>query len=131
VAQYSTVAFTAALLGKEVHSYLEAGFLREALPIQNGGASAANIASVCRACFDSNPLDIERARARVEAGVVQPVPRADLHVLPQAGESSFVYPVVKGIRQAMRRRPFVEASDFRRPPGVDPLPPLQSEKRVE
>jgi len=131
VAQYSTVAFTGALLGKEVHSYLEAGFLRETLPIQNGGASAANIASVCRACFDSNPLDIEPVRARVEAGVVQPVPRADLHVLPQAGESSFVYPVVKGIRQAMQRRSSAEASEVPRPPGVDPLPPPQREMRVE
>src|SRR5262249_18373831 len=65
VAGYSTVAFTGALLGKEVHSYIEPGSLRRALPIQNGGTSAKNIADVCRACFDSDPVDVAGIRARI------------------------------------------------------------------
>jgi hypothetical protein len=105
VAQYSTVAFTAALLGKEVHSYIEPGFLREALPLQNGGTSARHIADVCRACFDSNPIEIGKVRAQVERGVVQPVLDGDVRLMPQAGESSLVFPLVQGIRQALRRRP--------------------------
>ena len=52
VAQHSTVAFTAASLGKEVHSYIDPHHLRRVLPLQNGGASARNIADVCRACLD-------------------------------------------------------------------------------
>src|SRR5262245_30714191 len=122
VAQYSTVAFTAALLGKEVHSYLEPEFLREALPIQNGGTSAANIANVCRACFDANPLDIARVRARVEAGVVPPRPPADLHVMAQAGERRFVYTLVHSLRHAVRNRSSIDNIDSRRPPSVDRLP---------
>jgi len=105
VAGYSTVAFTAALLGKEVHSYIEPEFLRQALPCQNGGTSARNIAGVCRACFDSNPVDVEKARAQAEAGVVRLPSSTDLHVLPQAGEWSLVYPLAQGIRQALRRGP--------------------------
>jgi hypothetical protein len=131
VAQYSTVAFTAALLGKEVHSYLEPGFLREALPVQNGGTSAANIANVCRACFDSNPIDIERIRTRVEAGVEQPRPRADLHMMPQAGEWSVVYPVAQGLRQAARRRSSVDSVDVRRSPALEQLPPPRPVHPVE
>jgi hypothetical protein len=131
VAQYSTVAFTAALLGKEVHSYLEPGFLREALPIQNGATSAANIADVCRACFDSKPIDIERVRARVEAGVEQPRPRADLHLMPQAGERSVVYPIVQGLRQAARRRSFIDNVDVRTSPALEQLPPPRPVHPVE
>src|SRR5262249_17736370 len=37
IAQYSTVAFTAAALGKEVHSYIHPDVLRRVLPVQNGG----------------------------------------------------------------------------------------------
>jgi len=122
VAQYSTVAFTAALLGKEVHSYLEPEFLREALPIQNGGRSAANIADVCRACFDSDPVDVERLGARIEAGVVQPRPRADLHLLAQAGERSFVYPIVQGVRHAARRKSSTDNVDFRGPLALHRVP---------
>src|SRR5262249_47730574 len=75
VAPYSTVAFTAALLGKEVHSYIEPEFLRRALPAQNGGVSARNIARVCRACFESNPVRVENLRAAIEPSAVQPSPR--------------------------------------------------------
>src|SRR5215471_10677304 len=48
VAQHSTVAFTAAALGKEVHSYIDPELLRRILPIQNGGTSAKHIGEVCR-----------------------------------------------------------------------------------
>jgi hypothetical protein len=125
VAQYSTVAFTAALLGKEVHSYIEPEFLRQALPSQNGGTSASNIADVCRACFDSNPIEIERVRARVEPGVVPPLPSADLHVLPQARERSLLYPLAQGIRHALRRRrspSFADDGDLRGSPVIDHWP---------
>jgi hypothetical protein len=125
VAQYSTVAFTAALLGREVHSYIEPQFLREALPLQNGGTSARNIAEVCRACFDSNPIGIERVRARIERGVAQPLPGAAVHLMPHAGERSLVYPVAQGIRQALRRtRPESSAAKVNGPgrPVVDQLP---------
>ena len=123
VAQYSTVAFTAAQLGKEVHSYIDPEVLRQILPIQNGGTSAGKIAQVCRACFDSNPVDIERVRARVEVGVVQPDPRAELHVLPQARETSFVYPVAQALRQAARRRPATDRVELRPSPALDQLRP--------
>jgi hypothetical protein len=103
VAQYSTVAFTAALLGKEVYSYIEPAFLREALPMQNAGTSARNIAEVCRACFDSSPIAIEQVRTRLERGVVQPVPGAEVHLMPQAAERSVVYPLSEGLRHALSR----------------------------
>ena len=92
----------AALLGKEVHSYIEPESLRQALPIQNGGTSARNIAEVCRACFDSSPVEIERIRARVEPGVVQPPPGGDLHLMPQWGERHLLYSLAQGIHHAVR-----------------------------
>jgi hypothetical protein len=104
VTGYSTVAFTAALLGKEVHSYIEPEVLQKVLPTQNGGTSAARIAEVCRACLSANPINIERVRARVSPAVSPPHPLGELRVMPQAGESSFVYPVVQGLRHAVRRR---------------------------
>src|SRR5215472_7959172 len=39
VAQQSTVAFTAAALGKEVHSYIDPNHLRQVLPMQKGGTT--------------------------------------------------------------------------------------------
>lgn len=53
IAQYSTVAFTAAALGKELYSYLEPDELRRILPVQTGGRSAALIADVCRHVLES------------------------------------------------------------------------------
>jgi hypothetical protein len=40
IAQYSTVAFTAALLGKEVHSYIDPEHLRQVLPGQTGSIAS-------------------------------------------------------------------------------------------
>src|SRR5215813_2351039 len=78
VTGYSTVAFTAALLGKDVHSYIEPEVLRTMLPTQTGGTSAARIADVCRACLTSNPIDIERVRARVSPAIGPPLPLGEL-----------------------------------------------------
>jgi hypothetical protein len=102
VAPYSTVAFTAALLGKEVHSFIDPAFLRQALPLQNGGRSAANIADVCRACFASNPVRINAVRRSVESAASMPPPHADLHVMPQWREQSVMYPVVQGLSHLWR-----------------------------
>ena len=73
VAQYSTVAFTAAALGKEVHSYIDPALLQRILPIQNGGTSAAHIADVCRGVLESSPADVQRVRSLVEPRVFQSV----------------------------------------------------------
>jgi hypothetical protein len=59
VAQYSTVVFTAAALGKELHSYLDPDMIRRLLPIQNGGRSAAAIAGVCQDVLDGRPRSPE------------------------------------------------------------------------
>jgi hypothetical protein len=108
VAQQSTVAFTAAALGKEVHSYIDPSHLRQVLPMQNGGTSARNIAEVCRACFESNPIRIPQIRTRIaQQCSQQPHPRADLNYIPHGGLGELVYPVVSGARHVLfaRRRP--------------------------
>jgi hypothetical protein len=52
VTEWSSVAFVGLALGKEVHSNFGPETLRRLLPVQNGGASARNIAGVCRALLD-------------------------------------------------------------------------------
>jgi hypothetical protein len=47
ITQYSTVVYTGIALGKKVHSYFNLDELIKLSPIQNGGASARNIAQVC------------------------------------------------------------------------------------
>jgi hypothetical protein len=81
VAQYSTVAFTAAALGKEVHSYIDPELLQRILPVQNGGTSASNIAEVCRGCFESSPAEIERMRARIAPRSPEGFPIANVRLL--------------------------------------------------
>jgi hypothetical protein len=49
ICQYSTLAFVAVALGKEVHSYWSLADLQRLMPRQNGGTAAAEIAEVCRA----------------------------------------------------------------------------------
>lgn len=82
VAQYSTVAFTAAALGKEVHSYIPPELLERILPIQNGGASAGHIADVCRDC-----LERTRTRTRALEPMMRqragPLPFGDIRLLPR------------------------------------------------
>ncbi|MFZ5916514.1 MAG: hypothetical protein ACOYZ7_06255 [Chloroflexota bacterium] len=48
ITQYSSVVYIGLALGKEVHSYFDVQQLKTLTPVQNGGASAANIAQVCR-----------------------------------------------------------------------------------
>jgi hypothetical protein len=67
VAQYSTVAFTAAALGKEVHSYIDPEVLRQILPIQNGGTSGRRIGEVCRRLIEFGHLGQEEFHP-IEAG---------------------------------------------------------------
>jgi hypothetical protein len=48
ITQYSTVVYTGIALGKKVHSYFDVEELKKLAPIQNGGASAKNIAMICK-----------------------------------------------------------------------------------
>jgi hypothetical protein len=48
VTQYSSTAYVGLALGKEVHSFFDVAELRRLCPLQNGGASAARVADVCR-----------------------------------------------------------------------------------
>src|SRR5262245_6688177 len=122
VAQHSTVAFTAAALGKEVHSYIAPERLRRVLPIQNGGTSAGNIADVVRACFDSNPICTPQVRSRVEGRAVRQPPAASVHLIPHGGIGDFVYPLAAGIGHALHT-----PRQSRRPP--DRRPVLHSRER--
>jgi hypothetical protein len=73
VAQYSTVAFTAAALGKEIHSYIDREMLRRIQPIQNGGTSAKHIGEVCRRFLEFGRLGQEENHP-IDAGrEAQPV----------------------------------------------------------
>jgi len=59
VTRFSSVAYVALALGKELHSDLAVEELRRLMPIQNGGRSAANIAREClRLCqTEAAPYD--------------------------------------------------------------------------
>jgi len=48
ITQYSSVVYVGIALGKEVHSYFDLDQLYSLAPQQNGGRSAARIATVCR-----------------------------------------------------------------------------------
>lgn len=48
ITQYSTVVYAGIALGKPVHSYFDLDELKSLLPVQNGGNSAENIATICR-----------------------------------------------------------------------------------
>lgn len=48
ITQFSSVVYLGMALGKEVHSYFNLGELKKLLPVQNGGASAKNIADICK-----------------------------------------------------------------------------------
>jgi hypothetical protein len=52
VTRYSSVVYVALALGKEVHADVDLHTLRRLMPVQNGGTSARNIASVCRRLLD-------------------------------------------------------------------------------
>lgn len=61
VTQFSTCVFVGLALGKECHSHFDVEELRKLVPLQNGGASAANIAAVCEGLLP------ERASERLSA----------------------------------------------------------------
>jgi hypothetical protein len=60
VTQWSSTAFVALALGKEVHSNFPMDELHRLAPVQNGGRSAKNIAQVCRDVLaSSSPWPVE------------------------------------------------------------------------
>jgi hypothetical protein len=61
ITQFSSCVFVGLVLGKECHSNFDVAELRKLVPLQNAGASAANIASVCQAFL------AEPAAARLSA----------------------------------------------------------------
>lgn len=52
ITQYSTVVYTGIALGKKVYSWFDVTELKQLAPLQNGGKSARNIASICRAYIE-------------------------------------------------------------------------------
>jgi hypothetical protein len=73
ITQQSTCTFVAVALGKETHTYLNMNELRRLMPIQNGGTSARQIASIARRVLHTPMVVLEqvrrgyRARPRWEA----------------------------------------------------------------
>lgn len=57
ITQQSTCTFVAVALEKETYTYLDKNELRQLMPIQNNGASAEHIASVCRRLM-STPMPV-------------------------------------------------------------------------
>lgn len=57
ITQYSTVVYTGMALGKKVYSYFDVDKLKELMPVQNGGMSAYNIASICRNFIENGHID--------------------------------------------------------------------------
>jgi len=76
VTQYSSTAYVGLALGKEVHSFFDVAELRRLCPVQNGGASAARVADVCR--------DLIRAqqRRRIPEAEAQPASAVDTGLSP-------------------------------------------------
>jgi len=66
ITQLSTCTFTALALGKEVHSDLDIALLRKLMPIQNGGQSAAKIATVCRSIMATPMTIIQHKRLKLK-----------------------------------------------------------------
>jgi len=54
ITQYSTVVYIGLALNKNVHSYFDIKELKRLAPIQNEGASAFNIAQICRKTLQSH-----------------------------------------------------------------------------
>lgn len=63
VIQQSTSAFIALALGKEVHANLKIEELKRLMPIQNDGASAAQIARICERILHT-PLEVLLAKRK-------------------------------------------------------------------
>lgn len=54
ITRFSSVVYVGLALGREVYSDFELDRLKQLVPLQNGGASAGNIASVCRRLLEQN-----------------------------------------------------------------------------
>ena len=57
ITKYSSVAFIGLALGKEVHSAFDLQFLKDLLPLQNGGRSASEIAYIGRQLIGLKDLE--------------------------------------------------------------------------
>ena len=69
ITKFSSVVYVGLALGKEVISYFDINELRDLMPIQNGGQSAAAIADVCRRHMQDAPMP---QAARQTAGTHAP-----------------------------------------------------------
>ncbi len=69
ITKVSSVVYVGLALGKEVISYFDINELRDLMPIQNGGQSAAAIADVCRRHMQDAPMP---QAARQTAGTHAP-----------------------------------------------------------
>lgn len=67
VTQYSTVALTAAALGKPLDSYLDPELIRRVLPTSQSGRASARIADVCRNLLLDGPTGVS-GRHRAVSG---------------------------------------------------------------
>jgi hypothetical protein len=67
VCQYSSLAFVALALGKELYSYFDPDELRRLLPVQNRSA-AKNIAAVCRAVLEEGGVRLPSSELRGQPG---------------------------------------------------------------
>lgn len=65
ITQWSTCTFVALALGKELHSDLDIDLLKQIMPIQNGGESAARIADVCRTVIQTPLPILKRKREKL------------------------------------------------------------------
>jgi len=65
ITQQSTSTFVAVALGKEVYSYLKLAELRRLMPIQNGGTSAAQIATTGLRILNAPERSTSRLREKV------------------------------------------------------------------
>ena len=73
ITQNSSATYLGLALDKEVHSDLNLSTLRRLAPLQNGGASAAVIADVCRRALD-RPLGALTPALKPAAGFARPNP---------------------------------------------------------
>jgi hypothetical protein len=67
ITQQSTCTFVAEALGKELYTNLDVEELRRLMPIQNGGASAGRIASLCRRLLHTPMPVLEQVRRGLRA----------------------------------------------------------------
>jgi hypothetical protein len=94
ITQYSTVVYIGIALGKKVHSFFDVEKLKRLAPVQNGGRSAAAIASLCRRYleFDGSKEDFLRIARTISTISVHERERTDHYrysdpagVIPAAG----------------------------------------------